>query len=258
MWGTRRDPTIRGKEMDVYQDCFMYCGQLAMALLLVGIVVWLLAVFSRHAVGRLEVKRKKEAEEQRAQGKTWGAVSRWERLLAVWGTFAIGAVVELLLSGWRSDDMIFRQYVPWSGIYAILLSGVMWSSLGLAASGSVSFPKTSCRNAVWAFAVLALSFVIHLADAFSFWGHGMSFIACVRGFSERFYFAAVGVLLLVAMCAIATPLVLCLKPMRRDLMRCNLTCELYLGNGFRLLVWFGLLGLLAYETLILIWLNLAF
>ncbi len=236
----------------------MYCGQLAMALLFVGAVVWLLVAGGKFAVARLEIKRKKEAEEQPAQGGAVDIAPRRKRLLVVLAGFAAGAVLELLLSGWRSDDLIFRQYVPWVGIYDIILTGVMLSSVGLAMEGAISFPKTSCRSILLAIAVLALSFIIHLADAFSFWGHGMSFIACVRGFSERFYFAVFGVLVFVAAYAITIPLLLCLKPIRRVFTSCNQNCEHYLGSAFRLLVWFGLLGLLVYETLILIWLNLAF
>lgn len=208
-----------------------------------------------YAVSRLEARRVKEMGEWSSLPGVQPSFPRWKRIAIVLCLFALGIFAGDVLFGFWNGDPIFRQYVPWFGSYEILLSGIMLTSCGLVVCG-VSFPKTFWRKVVLALAVLALSFVVHLADAFSFWGHGMSFVACARGFSNRCFITAVHVVLLVPLLSVSILLILCTKSTRRDLSLRNLTCGRFLGNSLRLTVWFGLLGLLAYETLVLLWLNI--
>ena len=220
------------------------------------VLVWFCVAVGRYAVGRLEFKRLKEQKQTLGICETGVVFSRKGKLMLALGLFLVGAFAELLVSGWQDCDPIFRQYVPWCGIFNVLLSGIMLLSVGLAVS-DIAFPRTFLRTLLWILAVLEMSFVIHLADAFSFWGYGMSFVACVRGFARRFCSSAAGVALIAVLMAFSVPLVFCMKPVRRMMTRCNLTCAGYLDNLLNLVVWIGLLGLLVYEALILIWLNFA-
>lgn len=228
------------------------------ALIVCGVVAGGCIAFSRYVVcRRFDAKRVKECEELRAAGETLRPVARRTWIVNALTCFLIGAIAELFVGDWRGVDPIFRQHVPWYGVYEVLQTGMMFSSLGLASHG-VTFPKTRRRVVLLVLAALELAFVIHLANAYSFWGHGMSVLACVRGYARRCYFDGFGAALIVVTFALAVPLTLCVKSFRLHLTRCGLTCGRYLGDVVRLVGWFGLLGLLVYETLILMWLNLAF
>lgn len=250
-WGGARNSPTQELSRDVELLIF---GLLALGTF--GMITWLCVAVGRRVVVRLDAKRVRELGEAQERWETNRVFPREKKLTLVAGLFLLGSIGELMVFGCQYSDSIFCQYVPWSVIFNVFSSGVMVSSAGLALSGIV-FPKSFRRGAICALAVLELSFVIHLADAFSFLGYGMSFVACVRGFAGRFYFCAVGVALIVVLMAFSVPIALCLRSARGVLTRCNLTCVRYFGNVLRLVGWFGLLGLLVYETLILIWLNFA-
>lgn len=236
-----------------------------LAALIVIVVVWEICVrFGRYAAGRIEIKRVNEMGE--LQGASGGLRNiPLKGAFALWGfCFVTGGLLgfEILFVSqsfdWCGTDPIFGQCVPWCGAYYFLLGYVMILSFLLAMCGVV-FPKTARRTLLWTLAVLELSFAIHMADAFSYWGYGMSFVACVHGFVGRCLRISVFLVMPVsAYFALVVPAALCLKSVRHMLTRCNLTCTGYFDNLLNLVVWFGLLGLLVYEALILVWLNFAF
>lgn len=165
--------------------------------------------------------------------------------------FLLGATWLHVVMGEARADLVFRCDAPFFGAYHVLLMGLMCALSGLALK-----LNTSVRSKLWGviltLGILEVAFMVHLVVAYAYYGLGMSFIACLRGFTGRCTYA----LLLTGMsfCMIQAIIVALfgVAPVRRRLERSGLCVSGYWRNCLRLVWWTGLLGLLVYELVLLL------
>lgn len=165
--------------------------------------------------------------------------------------FLLGATWLHIVMGDARCDQIFGCDAAFYGSFYVLLMGVMCAMSGVALK-----LNAPVRSKLWwiilTLGVLEVAFMVHLVVAYAYFGHGMSFIACVRGFVGRF--AVTFLQVCVASCAaLAFAVALFgLAPVRRRIERADLSASGYWRNCLRLVWWIGLLGLLVYELVLLL------
>lgn len=164
--------------------------------------------------------------------------------------FLLGATWLHVVMGEDRCDQIFGCDAAFYGSFYVLLMGVMCAMSGVALK-----LNAPVRSKLWwlvlTLGVLEVSFMVHLVVAYAYFGHGMSFIACVRGFAGRSMVTFLQIC--VASCvALFFVLLFGLSPMRVRVERAGLSILNYRRNCLRLVWWTGLLGLLAYELVLLL------
>lgn len=165
--------------------------------------------------------------------------------------FLLGAAWLHVVMGDARYDQIFGCDAAFYGSFYVLLMGVMCAMSGVALK-----LNAPVRSKLWwiilTLGVLEVAFMVHLVVAYAYFGQGMSFIACVRGFVGRFAVAFLQVC--VASCvALAFAVALFgLAPVLRRIERSGLSASGYWRNCLRLVWWTGLLGLLVYELALLL------
>lgn len=165
--------------------------------------------------------------------------------------FLLGATWLHVVMGDARCDWIFGCDAAFYGSFYVLLMGVM-----CAMSGAALKLNAPVRSKLWwiilTLGVLEVAFTVHLVVAYAYFGHGMSFIACVRGFAGR---CIVTLLQICTACCVALAFAVALfglAPVRRRLERSGLGVSDYWRNCLRLVWWTGLLGLLVYELVLLL------
>lgn len=165
--------------------------------------------------------------------------------------FLLGATWLHIVMGDARCDQIFGCDAAFYGSFYVLLMGVMCAMSGLAMKLNVTV-----RSKLWwlvlTLGVLEVAFMVHLVVAYAYFGHGMVFAACVRGFARR---CTVTFMHVCAASCVALAFAVALfgvAPVRRRLERSGLCVSGYWRNCLRLVWWTGLLGLLVYELVLLL------
>lgn len=165
--------------------------------------------------------------------------------------FLLGATWLHVVMGDARCDQIFGGDAAFYGSFYVLLMGVMCAMSGVALK-----LNAPVRSKIWwlvlTLGLLEVAFMVHLVVAYAYFGHGMSFVACVRGFAGRsmvtfLHVCAAGYVALFFAVALFG-----LAPVRRRIERSGLSASGYWRNCLRLVWWTGLLGLLVYELVLLL------
>lgn len=164
--------------------------------------------------------------------------------------FLLGATWLHVVMGDARCDQIFGCDAAFYGPFYVLLMGVMCAMSGLALK-----LNAPVRSKFWwlvlTLGILEVAFMVHLVVAYAYFGHGMSFVACVRGFARRSTVTFLHICV-ASYVVLFFVLLFGLSSVRERLERAGLSILNYRRNCLRLVWWTGLLGLLVYELVLLL------
>lgn len=165
--------------------------------------------------------------------------------------FFCGVAVCYVLQGGRVDDPIVGRSIPFFGLYASFVFGLMCTMTAFALDRR-GLPKGIFANVLGVLALLLIAFLIHLEDAFVFCGHGFTLASAARGFLARL--APFAVLLLCAWMLLSVFLYVlhCLPIVRGILANSGQTARAFVARLVALTAWICLMAFVVYELLILI------